>query len=75
MLQYDRIDISEGIDINKANASKVCDIYYYWYFLDRRFRYEPYLCNGYHDLVQKAMNLDDVAIVSIKGSDYIIHFW
>ena len=22
MLQYDRIDISEGIDINKTNASK-----------------------------------------------------
>ena len=75
MLQYDRIDISEGIDINKTNASKVCDICYYWYFLDRGFRYEPYLCNGYHDLVQKAMNFDDVPIVSIKGSDYIIHFW
>ena len=30
MLQYDRIDISEGIDVNKTNASK--DIYHYWYF-------------------------------------------
>ena len=26
MLEYDRIDISEGIDINKTNASKECDI-------------------------------------------------
>ena len=26
MLEYDRIDISEGIDINKTNASKKCDI-------------------------------------------------
>ena len=26
MLQYDRIDISEGIDINKTNASKECKI-------------------------------------------------
>ena len=24
MLEYDRIDISEGVDINKPNASKVC---------------------------------------------------
>ena len=24
MLEYDRIDISEGIDINKANKSKEC---------------------------------------------------
>ena len=25
--------------------------------------------------MQKAMNFNDVAIVSIKGSDYRIHFW
>ena len=24
MLEYDRIDISEGIDVNKTNASKEC---------------------------------------------------
>ena len=26
MLEYDRIDISEGIDINKTNAAKECVI-------------------------------------------------
>ena len=26
MLQYERIDISEGIDANKTNLSKECDI-------------------------------------------------
>ena len=36
------------------------------------FKYEPYFCNGFHDLIQKAMNFNDVAIVSIKGS--IIEF-
>ena len=30
--------------------------------------------NGCHDLMQKAMNFN-VAVVSIKGSDYRIHFW
>ena len=25
--------------------------------------------------MQKAMNLNDVAIVSIKGNDYRINFW
>ena len=25
--------------------------------------------------MQKAINFNDVAIVSIKGSDYRIHFW
>ena len=26
MLEYDRIDVSEGTDVNKTNASKECDI-------------------------------------------------
>ena len=50
-------------------------IYYYWYFLDKGFKYEPYLGNGCHDLMQKATNFNDVMIVSIKGNDYRIHFW
>ena len=44
-------------------------------FLDKKFNYEPFLCNGCHDLMQKAMNFNDVPIVSIKGNDYRIHFW
>ena len=44
MLEYDRINISEGIDINKTNASKECDICHYWYFLNKSFYYELYLC-------------------------------
>ena len=76
MLEYDGIDISEGIDANKSNdKSKECDICHYWYFLDKNFTYEQYLCDGCHDLVQKVMSFNDVAIVSIKGSDYKIHFW
>ena len=41
MLEYDRIDISEGIDINKTSASKESEICHYWYFLDKGFKYEP----------------------------------
>ena len=43
-------------------------------FLDKNFKYGPYLCNGCHDLIQKAVNFNDVAIVSIKGNDYRIDF-
>ena len=75
MLEYDRIDISEGIDVNKSDKSKDCDIFHYWYFLDKSFDHEPYLCNGCHDLMEKAMSFNNVAIVSIKDSDYRIHFW
>ena len=75
MLEYDRTDVSERNDINKTNASKECDTCHYWYFKDVGFKYEPYLCNCCHDLMQKAMNFNNVAIVSIKGSDYRIYFW
>ena len=74
MLEYGRIDISEDIDTNKTSASKECNICHYWYFLDKNFNYDPYLCNECHDLMQKAMNFKNVAIVSIKGNDYRIHF-
>ena len=71
MLEYDRIDFSEGTDVNETNASEECDIYHYWYFKDIGLKYEPYLCNGCHVLMQKAMNFMNfnVVIVSIKESD------
>ena len=34
-----------------------------------------YLCNGCHDLMQKAMTFNNIAIVYVKGSAYRIHFW
>ena len=30
MLYFDRVDISEGIDVNKTSKSKECDIFHYW---------------------------------------------
>ena len=75
MSEYDRIDISEGIDVNKTNLSKECDICHYQFFKDIGFKYENYLCNGCHDLTQKAMSFNNAAIVYVKGSAYRIHFW
>ena len=75
MLEYGRIDISEGIDFNKTSASKECDICHYLYFKDICFKYEPYLCNGCHDLIKKATSFNDVAIIYVKGSAYRIHIW
>ena len=74
MLEYDRIDISEGIDIKKTNTSKECEICHHWYFKDIGFKYESYLCNGCHGVMQKAVSLNDVAIVYVKGSAYRINF-
>ena len=75
MLEYDRIDISEGVDVNKKILSKECELCHYWFFKDVGFKYEKYLCNGCHDLIQKVMNFNNIAIVYVKGHAYRIHFW
>ena len=75
MLEYDRIDISEGIGVNKTSLSKECDICHYWFFKDIGFIYESYLCNGCHELIKKAVSFNNAAIVYVKGSAYRIHFW
>ena len=31
MLEYDRIDVSEGIDISKTILSKECELCHYWF--------------------------------------------
>ena len=69
MLKYDRIDVSVGIDIKKTNASKECKICHCWYFKDIDFKYEPYLCNACHGLMQKAISFNDNAVY-VKGSAY-----
>ena len=43
--------------------------------IDIGFKYEPYLCNDCHDLMQKAMSFNDVAIIYVKESAYRTHFW
>ena len=75
MLEYDRTDIAEGIDVNKRSASKECDICLLWYFKDIGFKYDTYLCICCHYLMQKAMSFNDVAIAYVKGNAYRIHFW
>ena len=70
MIQYKRIDISEGIDFNKTNNSKECMICHYWYFKDIGFKYQPYVCNEYHDFCMIVQNLNDFVILGIKNVDY-----
>ena len=64
MLEYDRIDLSEGIDINKCKyISKKCSLCKFYYFLDKSFNYGPYLCDGCYDMSLKAKSMKNFAIV------------
>ena len=45
MLRYQKIDISEGIDVNKTSASKECELCHCWIFKDIGFKLEEHVCN------------------------------
>ena len=70
MLYYDRINVSERIAVNRTSESKECDIFQYWYILDKGFTFQPDVCNGCHDLLMMSMNLRDSVILNINGADY-----
>ena len=57
MLQYEKIDASEGTDVKKTSASK-----------DVGFKSEEHICNRCHDLLTMANSLKNIAILSVKGA-------
>ena len=70
MLCYDRIDVSEALDVNKTSKSKECDICHYCYFLFKGFKFQPNVWNGCHNLLMMSINLSVIAILNIKSADY-----
>ena len=68
MLQYETIDVSEGIDISKSNNSKECMICHYWYFKDIGYKFEPYVCNKCHNISMMSSELKNIAILNVKGA-------
>ena len=70
ILQYEKIDVSEGIDVNKTSASKGCELCHYWFSKDVGFKLEEHVCNGCHDLLMMAHSLKNIAILSGKGATF-----
>ena len=71
MLYLNRINFSEGVDIDKTMASKDCDTCHYWYFLNYSFRFQSNVCNRCNDFFKMiSMNLSNITILNIKLSDY-----
>ena len=75
MLQYNRVDVAEGTDINKTSGSKECILYHYWYFQDVGYKFQPYVCNGCHTVSMMAYELKNIAILNAKGVDYRCILW
>ena len=67
MLWYQKIDVSEGIDVNKTRALKEYELCHYWFFKYIGFRFEEHVCNKCHDLLIMAYFLKNIVILSAKG--------
>ena len=75
MLEYDRIDNAEGIDINKwEETSRRCSLCKPYYFLDKNFSYGPFLCNGCYDMSLKVVSMQNLAIINHNGNHYRVNF-
>ena len=75
MLQYEKTDVSEGIESNKTSASKGCMLCHYWYFKDVGFKFEPHVCNNCHYILKTADELKNIAILNVKGVNFRCILW
>ena len=75
MLEYGKINISEGIDINKCKETcRECSLCKFYYFLDKNFKYGLYLCDGCYDMSMKAVSMQNLTINNHNGHYYCVIF-
>ena len=73
MLEYNRIDVSEEIDVHKTNGLCECIICYYWYFSKIDFKFQHEACNSCHDLMKELWVLIMLSMLLLK--EMIIEFF
>ena len=72
MLEYDRIYLSEGIDVNKCeDTSRKCK---YYYFLFRNFNYQKHISDGCHDMSLRSLRMQNIAIIYHDRQVYRVNF-
>ena len=70
MLCYNRIQVSEGTNVNKTSGSYKCIICHYWYFSEKRFRFESFVCNRCRDVLTMSNVINIIDILNTHGVDY-----
>ena len=58
MLYYDRIDVSERIDVSKTSWSNECNVCHYWYFLDYSFKVQRNVCKKYNIFLKAYIKME-----------------
>ena len=70
MIYYNKIDVSEGIDVNKTNGSWEYNILCYYLLLNKGFTLQTYVCNVCPNLLMMFTNLDDLVLLKVTAVDY-----
>ena len=75
MLEYDRIDISDGIDTSKCKeTSRKCSLCKVYYFLHKNFKFCPYLCDDCYNMSMKTISTQNLTIINHNGNYYGVIF-
>ena len=75
MLEYDRIDLSEGIDVDKCKkTSRKCNLHQYYYFVFKYFNYQRNIWDRCHDISIKAISMQNIAIIYHGGQAYCVNY-
>ena len=70
MLQYEKNNVSEGVDTNKGSASKECTYCHYWCFKYVGFKFEPHVCDKCHDVLMTVYESKNIVILNVNGVDF-----
>ena len=74
MLSFELLFILYVLKLPARNGFKcikwVQYICHYWCFLNYSFKFHSNACNRFQDLLMMSINLGNIAILNIKGSDY-----
>ena len=63
MVYCSRTDIFDSSDVNTSKTSKECMVCDFWYFVDKRYRFQGFVCNNCHNILMMSMDLSDIAII------------
>ena len=70
MLYYDRIYLSEEIDVVKSSNSKECIVCLCWFF-NHGFKFQNSVCIGCHDLTMFCHNISHIVTITVVGNRVI----
>ena len=65
-MYYNRIDLSEGIDVAESNNGKECIVRYNWFF-NNSFKFQKSVSHRCLDLTMMCVNLNDIAITTFQS--------